>query len=81
MAALWQGEIKTKTTIKENNLEIRQLNEKLVYETNAYPFRKNADGEKLSQEVSKAIDEMWEDGTLEELSKKWFEVDTTKPVE
>ncbi len=81
LAALWQGEIKTKTTIKENNLEIRQLNEKLVYETNAYPFRKNADGEKLSQEVSKAIDEMREDGTLEELSKKWFEVDTTKPVE
>lgn len=77
LAALWQGEIKTKTTIKENDLNIRQLNEKLVYETNAYPFRKDSDGEKLSNEVSKALDSMREDGTLEELSKKWFEVDTT----
>lgn len=81
LAALWQGEIKTKTTIEENKLDIRQLNEKLVYETNAYPFRKNEAGEKLSKEVSEAIKAMREDGTLEKLSMKWFKIDTTVPEE
>ena len=81
LAALWQGEIKTKTVIEENNLEIRQLNEKLVFEINAYPFRKDGSGEKLSKEVSEALNSMREDGTLEELSKKWFNIDTTKSEE
>ncbi|CAK7076571.1 transporter substrate-binding domain-containing protein [Tissierella carlieri] len=81
LAALWQGEIKTKTIIQENNLDIRQLNEKLVYEVNAYPFRKDDAGQKLSQEVSEALNAMREDGTLEELSMKWFEIDTTKSEE
>ena len=81
LEALWQGEIKTKTVIQENNLDIRQLNEKLVYEVNAYPFRKDDAGQKFSQEVSKALKAMEEDGTLEELSIKWFGIDTTKPEE
>lgn len=81
LAALWQGEIKTKTTIEENNLDIRQLNEKLVYEINAYPFRKDENGEKLSKEVSEALKSMREDGTLEKLSIKWFNIDTTKSEE
>ncbi|WP_312906528.1 transporter substrate-binding domain-containing protein [Tissierella praeacuta] len=81
LAALWQGEIKTKTIIQENNLDIRQLNEKLVYEVNAYPFRKDDAGQKLSQEVSEALNAMREDGTLEELSIKWFGIDTTKSEE
>jgi putative amino-acid transport system substrate-binding protein len=81
LAALWQGEIKTKTIIQENNLDIRQLNEKLVYEINAYPFRKDDTGQKLSQEVSDALNAMREDGTLEKLSIKWFGIDTTKAEE
>ncbi|WP_333638098.1 transporter substrate-binding domain-containing protein [Tissierella praeacuta] len=81
LAALWQGEIKTKTIIQENNLDIRQLNEKLVYEVNAYPFRKDDTGQKLSQEVSEALNAMREDGTLEELSIKWFGINTTKSEE
>lgn len=79
--ALWQGEIKTKTTIEENSLSIRQLNEKLVYEVNAYPFRKDEAGKKLQEEVSEAIKGMREDGTLSELSTKWFGVDTTEKQE
>ncbi|WMM25201.1 transporter substrate-binding domain-containing protein [Tissierella sp. MB52-C2] len=81
LAALWQGEIKTKTTIEENNLDIRQLNEKLVYEINAYPFRKDEAGKKFSKEVTEALKAMREDGTLEELSIKWFNIDTTKSGE
>ncbi len=76
--ALWQGEIKTKTVIEENDMPIRQLNEKLVFETNAYPFRKDDEGQKLAEEVSEAIKSMREDNTLKELSEKWFGVDTTQ---
>ncbi len=81
LAGLWQGEIKTKTVIEENNLAIRQLNEKLVYEINAYPFRKDEAGQKITQEVAEAIKEIREDGTLKELSEKWFRIDTTESVE
>ncbi len=79
--ALWQGEIKTKTVIEENDLAIRQLNEKLTYEINAYPFRKDEEGEKLAKEVTEAIKSMREDGTLKKLSEKWFNIDTTQPEE
>lgn len=79
--ALWQGEIKTKTVIEDNDLTIRQLNEKLVYEINAYPFRKDEEGQKLAEEVAEAIKAMREDGTLQELSEKWFGIDTTQPEE
>lgn len=81
LEALWQGEIKTKTVIEENDLELRQLNEKLVYEINAYPFRKEEKGEKLSKEVTEALETMRENGTLKELSEKWFNIDTTIPGE
>ena len=81
LSGLWQGEIKTKTIIEENNLPIRQLNEKLVYEINAYPFRKDEEGKKITQEVAETIKEMREDGTLKELSEKWFRIDTTEQVE
>lgn len=79
--ALWQGEIKTKTVIEENNLNLRQLNEKLVYEINAYPFKKDEAGKEFSKEVSKALDSMREDGTLKKLSEEWFNIDTTNPEE
>lgn len=79
LEALWQGEIKTKTTIETNKLALHQLNEKLVYEINAYPFRKDDAGKKLSEEVTATIKAMREDGTLSKLSNKWFKIDTTKP--
>ncbi len=81
LEALWQGEIKTKTTVEENNLDLRQLNEKLVYEVNAYPFRKDDEGKTISEEVAATIKAMREDGTLAELSKLWFNIDTTEPGE
>ena len=81
IAGLWQGEIKTKTVIEENDLPIRQLNEKLVYEVNAYPFRKDEAGQKMAEEVATAIKAMREDGTLAQLSEKWFGLDTTKAAE
>ena len=75
--ACWQGEIKTLSTIKENSLPLRMLGEKLTFEVNAYPFAKTENGEKLAKEVADTVKAMREDGTLAELSEKWFELNTT----
>lgn len=76
--ALWQGEIKTLTTIKNNNLPLKGLNQKLTFEVNAYPFAKTQQGETLAKEVTDALKAMREDGTLATISEKWFALDTTK---
>lgn len=44
----------------------------------AFPFRKAAVTESLRAEVDKALEELREDGTLSELSVKYFGVDLTK---
>ena len=78
--ACWQGAIKSQTVIKQGNLDVKLMgvNTEIGSEINAYPFAKNEEGKKLSQDISKVIKEMHEDGTLTELSKKWFDLDTTK---
>lgn len=50
-------------------------------EINGYPFAKNERGEELASVVNKALEEMREDGTLKELSEKWFNVDITQEPE
>ena len=64
------------------------LNDKLVVggpaltvSKNAYPFRKDADGEALCKEVNDTLNEMREDGTLAEISEKWLKRDLTQPIE
>ena len=58
-----------------DNLKI--LGKTNVLEVNVYPFAKTERGEELSKLVSGAIKEMHEDGTLKELSEKWFGKDVT----
>jgi putative amino-acid transport system substrate-binding protein len=76
--ACWQGEIKTKTIIEQENLDLRLLGQRLTFEVNAYPFTKKAENKALLEQISKTIHEMHEDGTLSALSEKWFGLDTTK---
>lgn len=78
--ACWQGAIKSQTVIKQGNLDVKLMgvNTEIGSEINAYPFTKSEEGKKLSEDISKVIKEMHEDGTLSELSKKWFDLDTTK---
>ncbi|MDW6002400.1 amino acid ABC transporter substrate-binding protein [Vibrio mangrovi] len=45
---------------------------------NAWPFLNNAQGKKLQGEVNKALTEMRADGTLSQISEKWFNTDITK---
>lgn len=79
---LWpRAETGCNATLKEmDNLKI--VGKTSVVETNAYPFAKTERGEKLAELASGAIKEMREDGTLKELSEKWFDMDISeKPAD
>ena len=53
-------------------LDLKLTGDIVYTEVNAFPFRKDEQGKKLCDEVSKAILEMREDGTLENIAVKWF---------
>ena len=60
-------------TVKKNTgLDIKMVGDVIFTEVNAFPFRKDEEGKKLCDEVSKVVVEMREDGTLERLAIKWF---------
>lgn len=63
---------------EKSGYKIKLVGENVFYEENAYPFVKNEENKELVEEVNKAIKDMHEDGTLTELSNKWFELDITK---
>lgn len=79
--ALWQGEVKTKTIIEQEDLDLRFLGERLAFEVNAYPFNKDGDNADLLDDITATIKEMREDGTLKKLSEEWFGLDTTEKPE
>ncbi len=67
-------------TNTSDELIVNAINEQYntnVVESNVYPFAKTDRGEKLCKLTSDAIKEMKEDGTLKELSEKWFDTDVT----
>jgi polar amino acid transport system substrate-binding protein len=71
------------TTLKEakdSGTPIKIVGDPLYYEPLAAAIDKEApaDPQPLVDEVSKIINEMHEDGTLTQLSKKWYGIDLTK---
>lgn len=70
--------IQTRATIKEQDLNFLVTDVVIFTETAAFPFRKEEKSESLIKDVNEALDSMREDGTLSELSLKWFDVDATK---
>ena len=68
--------------IKESSgCDIKQVGDPIFYEQNAYPFRKDDEGEALRDEVNQALAEMREDGFLQETSMKWLKLDATEKPE
>ncbi|WP_432402471.1 amino acid ABC transporter substrate-binding protein [Wukongibacter sp. M2B1] len=63
--------------IKESGLELQLGGEPVHALENSFPFVNNEENKALIEKVNKAIEEMREDGTLSEISNKWFEVDIT----
>ncbi|CQR73767.1 putative amino-acid-binding protein YxeM precursor [Sporomusa ovata DSM 2662] len=77
--AAWLGAIKAQTTIEQGNLNLKLASAKTgVFEINQYPFTKEEKNKQLILDVNKAIKSMQEDGTLSQISMKWFKTDTTK---
>lgn len=63
--------------IKKNDLQIELLDKPAKYIANAFPFVKKEKKQKLMNEVNEALSEMRKDGTLIEISNKYFGMDIT----
>jgi putative amino-acid transport system substrate-binding protein len=64
--------------IKKANLPLELAGAPFETIENAWPFVKSEKGEKLRNEVNTALNAMREDGTLADISIKWFDTDITK---
>lgn len=66
--------------IKESGLPLELAGEPFSEIRNAAPFRKDAAGEALRDKVNGALKQLADDGTLTQISEKWFGTDITRPV-
>lgn len=64
--------------IKKANLPLQLAGQPFEKIENAWPFLKGEKGEKLRDEVNQALAAMREDGTLKNISIKWFDADITE---
>lgn len=64
------------TAIEESGLDLKLAGEPVEMLFNAFPFIKSQDPA-LIDEINKAIDDMYADGTFEAISLKWFPVNIT----
>lgn len=65
------------TAINESGLDLKLGGEPVEMLFNAFPFTKDQDPE-LIKAVNEAIKAMYEDGTFEKISLKWFQVNITE---
>jgi len=66
--------------IKESPLPLELAGEPFSEIRNALPFRDDAEGRALRDRVDEALTALKEDGTLSEISRKWFDSDITTPA-
>lgn len=64
--------------IKKTGLPLQLAGQPFETIENAWPFVNNENGQKLQAEVNKALAAMRADGTLKEISQKWFGADITQ---
>lgn len=62
---------------EEGKYDFKQIGDPIILEENGFPFRKDFDKDVLKK-INQAIQDMLEDGTLKELSNKWYKTDVTK---
>lgn len=61
--------------VRNNQLKIKIVGPGIELYENAYPFLKSKRGSMLKERVNEALESMRTDGTLEEISLKWFPID------
>lgn len=66
--------------IKQSPLPLALAGQPFDEIRNALPFRKDEAGIALRDKVDAAITQLKEDGRLAEISRKWLDVDVTKPL-
>ena len=66
--------------IQESPLPLELAGQPFSEIRNALPFRDTEDGRALRDRVDEALTTLKEDGTLAEISKKWFDADITAPA-
>ncbi|MGR5130035.1 amino acid ABC transporter substrate-binding protein [Photobacterium swingsii] len=64
--------------IKKANLPLQLAGQPFEKIENAWPFVKSEKGQALRDQVNAALSAMREDGTLAEISVKWFDADITQ---
>lgn len=64
------------TELKEANYRVKAVGEPFTKEVTAFAFRK--DNQQLRDQVNQALDEMRQDGTLANISNKWFGEDVSR---
>lgn len=70
--------VQTQGVIDKNNLNFELTDVVIFKEKNAFPFSKAKLDEKKLSKVNDALKSMKEDGTLKDLSIKWFKIDVTQ---
>lgn len=66
--------------IKESPLPLELAGQPFSEIRNAFPFRGTVDGLSMRNRVDEALTALKKDGTLTEISEKWFDADITAPV-
>lgn len=61
-----------------NDLPLKLVGDPIVYEEVGFPFSK--ENAELREDVNQALEELRADGTLSELSEKYFKDDVTEPI-
>lgn len=64
--------------IEESGLDLKLGGEPVETLFNAFPFKKIDENKELIESVDKAVEAMYEDGTMRDISLKWFPVDITE---
>jgi len=64
--------------IKESGLNLKLGGDPVELMFNAFPFVKSEENTAFIQDVNAALKDMREDGTLEAISTKWFEINITE---
>ncbi len=64
--------------IRQSGLPLQLAGEPFETIENAWPFINSPEGQKLRDEVNRALESMRNDGTLAQISVKWFNTDITK---
>jgi putative amino-acid transport system substrate-binding protein len=72
--------VSTATTIQESGLPLELAGEPFSEIQNALPFRSDAEGQALRDQVDAAITTLKENGTLTEISMRWLGLDVTGPA-